>query len=184
MVPTIYLIRHAEGYHNLSAENSVLPDPGLTPLGEMQCEEIRRKFLLHDQITHLVASPMRRTLYTCLKSFSPAVKRGVRPIALPDAQEGSTNLCNIGSSPADIQKEFGDDVDLRLVHERWNDRSPASKYEVTTEKLEARARHVRLFLRDLMKQDGASAQIVLVTHGRILHFITEDWSDKPANKCT
>ena len=65
----LHLVRHAQGYHNLSAANHTLPDPDLTPLGKEQCAALRRAFPLHDKVTYLVASPMRRTLYTCLYAF-------------------------------------------------------------------------------------------------------------------
>ncbi len=87
MAPIIYLVRHAQGYHNLSLENQQIPDPDLTPLGESQCDELCKKFDAHDKITHLVASPIRRTLHTCLRSFAPVVQSGKKVIALPDAQE-------------------------------------------------------------------------------------------------
>ncbi|KAL2115950.1 hypothetical protein VTJ04DRAFT_10205 [Mycothermus thermophilus] len=71
MSPKIYihLVRHAQGYHNLHPSNHTLPDPELTPLGVDQCRQLRESFPYHDVVTHLVASPMRRTLRTCLLAF-------------------------------------------------------------------------------------------------------------------
>ncbi|KAI1847601.1 hypothetical protein JX265_000852 [Neoarthrinium moseri] len=177
MAPTIHLVRHAQGFHNLSHENEQLPDPDLTPLGEEQCKKLQQHFSEHEKITHLVASPMRRTLYTCLLSFEPAAKSGKKVIALPDAQEVSRQPCDIGSEPAKIKAEFGDKVDFSLVADGWNDKSPESKYAPDAEKLDQRARDVRLWLQDLAKKAGDDAHIVLVTHGGILHFITQEWDD-------
>jgi len=74
-MPTyIHLVRHAQGYHNLTAANHSLPDPDLTPLGKEQCAQLQKSFPYHSQVTHLVASPLRRTLYTCLLSFEPALQ--------------------------------------------------------------------------------------------------------------
>ncbi|KAI5866270.1 phosphoglycerate mutase-like protein [Durotheca rogersii] len=184
MAPIIHLVRHAQGYHNLNEGNHQLPDPDLTPLGESQCEELCKGFQAHDQITHLVASPLRRTLYTCLRSFAPVVKSGKKVIALPDAQEISRLPCDIGSEPSRLGEEFGDLVDLRLVQEGWNDKSSGSKYYPTAAKLEARSREARLWLRKLAKESGDDAQIVLVTHGGILHFLTQDWDGASVERGT
>ncbi|KAI2468367.1 histidine phosphatase superfamily [Annulohypoxylon bovei var. microspora] len=175
MAPIIHLVRHAQGFHNLNVENQQLSDPDLTPLGITQCEELCKKFDAHDKVTHLVASPIRRTLYTCLRSFEPVVKSGKKVIALPDAQEISNLPCDIGSEPEKLAEEFGDQVDLHLVQKGWNDKSSGSKYYPTPVNLESRSRAVRLWLRDLANKAGEDAQIVLVTHGGILHFLTRDW---------
>jgi broad specificity phosphatase PhoE len=176
MAPVIHLVRHAQGYHNLNAENLWIRDPDLTDLGKQQCEELCKNFPYHDQITHLVASPIRRTIYTCKLSFGPAVKAGKKIIVLPDAQEVSLNPCDVGSDREKLRQEFGELVDFHLVTSDWNKKTPDSKYYPDPQKLEARSRSVRLWLRDLVKKTGTDSQVVLVTHGGILHFITEDWS--------
>lgn len=175
MAPIIHLVRHAQGYHNLSKEDEQRPDPDLTPLGEQQCAELCSNFPDHDKITHLVASPMRRTLYTCLLSFAPVAKAGKKVTALPDAQEVSRQPCDVGSEPEKLAAEFGDKVDFGLVHKGWNDKTPGSKYSPLPKMLEARSRDTRIWLRELAKTAGDDAQIVLVTHGGILHFLTQDW---------
>ncbi|KAI1304014.1 histidine phosphatase superfamily [Xylaria venustula] len=178
MAPVIHLVRHAQGYHNLSPENQWLRDPDLTELGKKQCAELCKNFPHHDKITHLVASPIRRTIFTCQFSFAPAVKAGKKIVALQDAQEVSLYPCDVGSDVAPLKKEFGDIVDFGRLTEDWNQKTGESRYYPSPEKLEARARETRLFLRDLVKTagDDADAQVVLVTHGGILHFITQDWS--------
>ncbi|KAI1387477.1 phosphoglycerate mutase-like protein [Hypoxylon trugodes] len=183
MAPIIHLVRHAQGVHNLSRENQEISDPDLTPLGLEQCAELRKKFDAHDKLTHLVASPIRRTIYTCLHAFEPAVKAGVKVIALPDAQEVSTLPCDIGSDPSKLKAEFGDSVDLHLVTEGWNDKSRGSKYYPNPANLEARTRDARVWLRELVKGND-DAQVVLVTHGGILHFLTEDFQGVLINRGT
>ncbi|KAK8069021.1 hypothetical protein PG994_005637 [Apiospora phragmitis] len=175
MAPVIYLVRHAQGYHNLSKENEQLRDPDLTELGKEQCADLCERFPSHDKITHLVASPMRRTLYTCLLSFAPVVQAGKVITALPDAQEVSLQPCDHGSDPAQLQAEFGTKVDFSLVRDGWNDKSPNSKYYPDPKLLAARARDARLWLRDLVREAGDDSQVVLVSHGGILHFLTGDW---------
>ncbi|OTB09531.1 hypothetical protein M426DRAFT_316076 [Hypoxylon sp. CI-4A] len=184
MAPVIHLVRHAQGFHNLNQENQQISDPELTPLGQSQCDELCKRFDAHDKITHLVASPLRRTIYTCLRSFAPVAQSGKKVIALPDAQEISTLPCDIGSEPSKLEDEFGDRVDLRLVQKGWNDKSRGSKYYPNPSNLEARSRAARLWLRDLVKEAGDDAQVVLVTHGGILHFLTQDWDGVKVEKGT
>ena len=153
-------------------------------MGETQCDELCKKFDAHDKITYLVASPLRRTLNTCLRSFAPVGQSGKIVIALPDAQEVSILPCDIGSEPDTLKAEFGEQVDFGLVQQGWNDKSENSKYYPSPSKLEARARDVRLWLRELVKGAGDDAQVVLVTHGGILHFLTEDWDGIAPEKGT
>ncbi|KAI1147715.1 histidine phosphatase superfamily [Nemania diffusa] len=176
MAPVIHLVRHAQGYHNLNLDNQWLRDPDLTELGKQQCDELNKQFPNHDKITHLVASPIRRTIFTCQLSFAQAVKGGKKIIALPDAQEVSLFPCDVGSDLESLKNEFGDLVDFQLVTEDWNKKTPESKYYPEPQKLEARARTARIWLRDLVKDAGDDTHVVLVTHGGILHFLTEDWS--------
>ncbi|KAK3956798.1 histidine phosphatase superfamily [Pseudoneurospora amorphoporcata] len=208
----IYLVRHAQGHHNLCAANHALPDPSLTPLGESQCFALRDSFPHHDKITHLVASPMRRTLYTCLLSFQPVVerlrvahqgekKRGV-VVALPEVQEVSNLPCDVGSAPEKLHEEFdaqGGLVDLELVKEGWQDKeSPESPWRPDMEKLKARAEKARRWLFELARQGSPSSarsqadgvgeekeqHIVVVTHGGFLHFLTQDFDGMDLNKGT
>ncbi|KAI0541979.1 histidine phosphatase superfamily [Xylaria digitata] len=176
MAPVIHLVRHAQGYHNLSHENQWIRDPDLTDLGKKQCEELCKNFPYHDKITHLFASPIRRTIFTCQFSFAPAVTGGKKIVALQDTQEVSLYPCDVGSDVEPLKKEFGDLVDFTLLTDDWNKKTPDSKYHPDPQKLEARARDARLWLREFLKDVSDDAHVVLVTHGGILHFITEDWS--------
>ncbi|GAP88305.1 putative phosphoglycerate mutase [Rosellinia necatrix] len=175
MAPIIHLVRHAQGYHNLSVENQWLKDPDLTELGKKQCEKLNEDFPYHDKVTHLVASPIRRTIFTCQFSFPREVAAGKKIVALQDCQEVSLYPCDVGSDRELLSNEFGDLVDFSQVADDWNKKTPDSKYFPEPSKLEARARGTRLWLRDLVRGAGDDAQVVVVTHGGILHFITEDW---------
>ena len=184
---TIHCVRHAQGYHNLNTANHKIPDPSLTPLGESQCATLARTFPHNDRITHLVASPLRRTLYTCLLSFPAVVARGCKIVALPELQETSDLPCDTGSPREKLEEEFDADgaakgvVDLRLVEDGWN--SKQGRWSPAAEAIEARARDARIWLRSLgeramergeVNADG-DVQIVVVTHGGYLHYFTEDW---------
>lgn len=189
MPVTIHLVRHAQGFHNLNWENQQIPDPYLTPLGHEQCAQLRAAFPHHDRLTHLVASPLRRTLVTCYESFQPAALRGNKKvIAQPLLQETSSHPCDTGSAPEVIRAEYGAWADCGLVEEGWNDKtSPGSKWAPRVDALEERAREARVWLRELARKSGGEDdEIVVVTHGGFLHFLTQDWDgmDLSRGTCT
>lgn len=75
-------------------------------------------------------------------------------------------------------------VDLSRVTPEWTDKSATSPFAPTNVKLAARARETRrILLREgKLLQDKDTSQdkdisIVLVTHGGLLHYLTEDWED-------
>ncbi|CRK12086.1 hypothetical protein BN1708_010340, partial [Verticillium longisporum] len=182
MPVTIHLVRHAQGFHNLSVENEALPDPLLTDLGLKQCANVRATFPAHASLTHLVASPMRRTLHTCLNSFGPTPE-DPKPavllpvIAIPELQEVSNSPCDTGTDVAVVAPEFGARADFSRVPAGWNNKESASSpWEPTLDKLEARATRARLFLRDLARASGEEdVHIAAVSHGAFLHFLTADF---------
>jgi broad specificity phosphatase PhoE len=181
---TIHCVRHAQGYHNLNTANHSILDPLLTPLGERQCSNLSAEFPHHSKITHLVASPLRRTLYTTLLSFpSLVLTQNLKVTALPELQETSNLPCDTGSAPSVLISEFASGkwagcVDFSLLEDNWTDKSLSSPYAPTKKALENRARTVRRWLRELGRggpDEGQDAEIVVVTHGGLLHFLTEDW---------
>ncbi|KAG9250437.1 histidine phosphatase superfamily [Emericellopsis atlantica] len=180
MAPTIHLVRHAQGYHNLSVENEVIRDPDLTELGLQQCKELREAFIHHDKLTRLVASPLRRTVYTAIHAFG---EDKLYPItALDLLQEVSTSPCDTGSAKEKLDEEFGNKLEVRGVDPAWTDKTADSKFEPTLEKLTARALEVRRVLRDLAG-DGDD-HIVATSHGGFLHFLTDDWFGIPSGHAT
>lgn len=111
-----------KAYHNLKPKNHVMHDPQLTPKGENQCRELCKNFPHHDTVELLVSSPMRRALQTTLIGFEPEVKRGLKVVALPEAQEAGDLPCDTGSDVGVLREEFDEHgpVDLGLVAEDWN----------------------------------------------------------------
>ncbi|KAG4443019.1 hypothetical protein IFR05_001473 [Cadophora sp. M221] len=178
---TIHLVRHAEGPHNLISiaerERLNMLDPGLTNYGLAQCVHLSERFHAMDKITHIVASPLRRTVHTALGSFKPAIKRGIKIILCPDLRECGGGQCNTGSNIDDVLKDLlsieddlpKDCVDGGLCEPGW---------ELGTETWEEkhlrteRAARVRSMLYHLgkMAADTSSddVEIVVVTHSRLL----------------
>lgn len=89
MPPTLHLVRHAEGYHNVAYHGESIHDPFLTDHGVEQCKELRDTFPYHDLVDLLMASPMKRAIQTCKLSFQPCVDRGMTILLVPLAQEAS-----------------------------------------------------------------------------------------------
>lgn len=150
--------------------NHVLPDPSLTALGEAQCRELNRKFPYLDKVDLILASPLRRTLYTALLGFDTKIRRGLTVLAVPELQETGDLPSDTGSNPAFLREEFSDQpVDLHLVQDGWN--SKQGRWSPDAKIVEERAREMRSMLKSRPEKE-----IVVVTHGRFLHFLTEDWA--------
>ena len=148
MAPTLHCIRHAQSKNNVKVEYQALLDPLLTPLGEHQCTLLRSTFPKADaaDVGCIVASPLRRTLYTALYAFGDVIAAtGTKVIALPELQETSDLRCDTGSPKHELEKEFADlPVDLSLLTEDWD--SKTGRWEPTAEMVDARARYARLWL--------------------------------------
>lgn len=139
-------------------------DPSLTAFGEEQCDQLARDFPYHDSIDLLVASPLRRTIYTTLIGFVPEIKSGLRVLALPEAQEVADLPCDTGSDVKRLEAEFHDEtVDFSLIQADWT--SKKGKWAAASEAVEVRAKEVRQWLKARTEKN-----IVLVTHGgRLCH---------------
>lgn len=177
---TIHCVRHAQGFHNLSVANHAMHDPMLTPLGEEQCKALQAKFPFMDRVDAVIASPMKRTLYTALHSFAPAIKdKRLKVIALPELQETSDLPCDTGSNVQDLESEFrGQPVDWSYMYtppaKAWN--SKLGKWSATASAVDDRARVAREWL-----YNRPEKEIVVVTHGGFLHYLIEDWMDTNKN---
>ncbi|OJJ85431.1 uncharacterized protein ASPGLDRAFT_65451 [Aspergillus glaucus CBS 516.65] len=164
MAPLIHCVRHAQGFHNLGHENWRMIDSLLTPAGERQCDKLREDFPFHSSVEPVVASPIHRTIYTALHAFAPVFESNpeLKLIALPGLQEVSDLPCDSGSDLESLEKEVLENnlpVDLSLVSSGWHVKS--GRYAPDGEAIRARAQK----------------EIMVVAHGGLLHFLTEDWED-------
>ncbi|KAH7090823.1 histidine phosphatase superfamily [Paraphoma chrysanthemicola] len=169
----IHFIRHAEGYHNL-LETEDIPDPDLTPKGKDQCEQLATIFPFFDRIDLVCASPIRRALQTALISTEPYLRSGKRKIlALPLAQEATDTPANTPSDISRLQDEFGHVVDFHRCLAPYNDfNTKKGRWSPEGPALRARALELRKFLRSRDERE-----IVVVSHGNFLHYITGDIDD-------
>jgi broad specificity phosphatase PhoE len=170
MAPTIHFIRHGQGFHNLGGGDYNMHDPLLTAFGMEQCAQLAKTFPnLHD-VDLVVSSPSKRTIYTALLAFGEAIdKKNLTIIGLPELQETSDLPCDIGSDCDKIRREFKTHrLDLSQVTDDWT--SKKGKWAPTPEATEERCRVARNWLRS-----RPESNIVVITHGGVLHYLTEDW---------
>lgn len=175
---TITCVRHAQGYHNISVANHSIHDPMLTPAGEEQCRILAQTFpKAHmDQVELIIASPLKRCIYTALLSFAPVIKdKGLKILLLPELQETSDLPCDTGSTVEEIEKEFaGKPIDTSLMHKpenaEWNNKK--ARWAPNSSAIDARARDAREFIYARNEKE-----VAVVTHGGFLHYFTGDWSD-------
>lgn len=168
MPKIVHLIRHAQGLHNLppEEENAKRHDPDLTEKGVQDCLVLRDSFPHHDSITLLCASPMRRGIQTASIVFQPLIDRGMKIIAMPDAQEGWKDPANTGTDAESLKAEFGEQtIDFGLVKDGWQKKE--GRYAADPDSLRERARRLLSWLHDREEQD-----IVVVGHGYFSQYVT------------
>ena len=88
----------------------------------MQCLQLSREFPNMDGITHILVSPLRRTLETCLVAFDPALTRGVQPIIWAALKEFGGGPCSKGAHKSKIKKqlsELGLSTNFSLLRHGW-----------------------------------------------------------------
>ncbi|KAF8859758.1 phosphoglycerate mutase family protein-like protein [Acephala macrosclerotiorum] len=191
MVKKIYLVRHAQGEHNI-ANNFYVPDATLTPYGRTQCQHLQQTFPHHSSVEIVLSSPLRRAIQTAIHSFSPALLRPeVKFLLVPLAQEISAKPCDVGHEREDLEKELkrllseegkeeGFDpkrIDYSILEEGWSLKN--GLYEDSLQAVENRAAELRKWL-----WRRPEKEIVLVTHGAFLHYLTEDWDNFEASHGT
>ena len=200
----IHCIRHAQGYHNLGVEFHNLLDPKLTPAGEEQVQVLRQslgdEFL--SRINLVTASPLSRTLHTAAIGFKPIlrpvasdaeadrVQSPCKPdiFAIPDAQEISDFPCDTGSDPEVLEqacREHKWPADLSLIHPGWNKKTMTNRWSPRDPFVQARARDTRKLLhekvQELRSEGVEEPEVVLVAHGGLMHYLTQDWEGASAN---
>ncbi|KAL8910555.1 MAG: hypothetical protein Q9171_004137 [Xanthocarpia ochracea] len=160
----------SKAVHNLTPANQGVHDPPLTPYGEEQCLELRSTFPYHDSISLLICSPLQRTIQTTLLGFDPEISRGVQCIALPELQEVGDLPSDTGSDVPTLKEKYKNKpIDFRLLPGDWN--SKTGRWAFDRETIERRCRDARQWLR--ARDEEA---IVVVSHGGLLHYLTEDWA--------
>ncbi|KAL7624418.1 hypothetical protein AAE478_005982 [Parahypoxylon ruwenzoriense] len=186
MAPTIDIIRHVVAEHNI--RGSWIRDPGITAgSGWRQCESLARRYPYGDRVTHIVSSPMKRTIQTVIFGLAAALPRR-RPvnkiILLPELQEVNATPSGTGRPKSELEDMFpaaeslGFNLDAALLAEDWYRKDSDTGFAPAPAKVEERARRARVFLRDLAREAARTrpdAHVVVMTHGEFAHWLTDDF---------
>ncbi|KAK0126620.1 hypothetical protein ONS95_008207 [Cadophora gregata] len=183
---TFHLVRHAEGPHNLRSipekDRVAMLDPGLTTYGTAQSELLSQRFNTMKKVTHILSSPLSRTLLTALVAFKPAIDRGIQVILIPDLRECGQGLCNTGSNIPDLveelsEKEMGfrkDCIDSSYCYTGWEHNTESwDEHDLRHERAD-RMRSMLFHLGQIAaNQSNDDVEIVIVTHSRFIMALEE-----------
>lgn len=154
--------------------DQTIPDPDLTPKGRKQCERLSTTFPYFDRIDLVCASPIRRAIQTASISMRPYLESGNNKIlALPLAQEAPAEPANTPSGIKQLQEEYGNIVNFERCLEYTDYDSKKGIFDPDGTSLGARAMVLRKFLRDREEDE-----IVVVSHGQFLHYVSRDVDDQ------
>lgn len=180
---TSNLLTSFQALHNVNShlswtERGNIRDPILTEFGVDQCVYLQNNFPHMNKITHVLVSPLRRTLQTAALGFGTAIKRGGIPfIAWPDLRETGDGPCNWATSikaVEQITRDQGIPIELGLLTEGWQDF--ADDYGIRPERVR---KHLLRFQRalifgkkwngiDIGGSDTKDFHVLVVSHGGIL----------------
>ncbi|KAE8322461.1 hypothetical protein BDV39DRAFT_209713 [Aspergillus sergii] len=128
------------------------------------------RFPTLDNIRLILSSPQRCAIQTALLAFSSQAGDGsLQVVAWPEVQEASDLICDTGRDLHDIQAEYEKlPVDFALVESGWHIKQ--GKWAPVASRLLERAQIARQWL-----SQRPEKEIVVVSHGCFLHFLTDDW---------
>ncbi|KAK4173383.1 histidine phosphatase superfamily [Triangularia setosa] len=193
----IFLIRHAESVHNVTKDFN-LRDPGLTQFGHEQAASLGASFPDLSSVAVVISSPLTRAIETTLDAFGSILPGGNNLILNPYLQERSDLPCDTGSPISVLKERFPSFPDViwssltgntfPLDGDNWLEKR--GNYAVDDEKIAKRAEKVRKILWNMAqnslqaqkeedekgedKREGLKRDIVVVTHGVFMKFLTED----------
>ncbi|KAF3912484.1 hypothetical protein ABW20_dc0105335 [Dactylellina cionopaga] len=162
----VHLVRHAQGHHNVNSQYHIR-DPDLTAKGHAQCYKLAATFPYHSNLTRVLCSPLKRTIQTTLESFHPAISRlasndpGWKIITSPISKE-NPSLPGYDHLPL---------LDFSLVESdapEW----PAKQGQFASKAVVTRASKARRYLYDNF---GKDEEVVVVSHGGFLDYLTGEW---------
>ncbi|KAF1911392.1 hypothetical protein BDU57DRAFT_560498 [Ampelomyces quisqualis] len=164
MPPKIHLIRHAQGEHNTTRDYSIR-DAVLTAKEKEQCRMLSENFEPHAEVDIIFASPLRRTIQTAALSFGPTLSKKIdmgTADSAEDLEQALPEFFAEDSLDFDLMK-----IDASKVTTGWNTKGYWAYEKPAISKRAADCRNW-LFQR-------CEAQAVVITHGLMAHFLTEDW---------
>ncbi|KAK8068921.1 phosphoglycerate mutase-like protein [Apiospora phragmitis] len=170
MPATIWLIRHAQGIHNVT-QNWDLVDPELTQLGEDQARDFYNKNAqkMNGKIAAIFASPSLRTIQTAILCFSGPIHEGKRISLDPYLME------------LELLKFFGDNISIANISTpEYQSRAPESRFRDDQDAVRARAHRARESLYRLADSLRYDEIIAVVSHFHMLRALVGGESGEDA----
>ncbi|KAM0713482.1 hypothetical protein Q7P37_010444 [Cladosporium fusiforme] len=178
MPPIVHLVRHGQAQQNIDPAFRFVLDPVLTAEGERQSKSLGRSFQFHERIEAVFSSPLQRTLQTALLAFPASLSPRGKIIACPLAQETSVAPCDTGQDRETLEKAFAAaDVDFTCVELGWN--SKEGQWAQDDDAVQHRSCKMREFLAGRPERE-----VVLVTHGYFLRYLTDVLPAKTLPACS
>ncbi len=157
MVKKVYLIRHAEGYHNVN-ENYNIYDPQITAEGYQQILK-KKKELENIKFDKIFVSPLTRTLQTAIGLFGE-----VDMIALENVREIICNQCDLRLPLTESVLKFPN-VNFSLIK---NNIDVYDKNNLIKERDDEKNERVS-YVDNIFKSVDAK-NIAVVTHGAFIEY--------------
>ncbi|KAI1091450.1 hypothetical protein F5B19DRAFT_262150 [Rostrohypoxylon terebratum] len=190
---TIHVFRTAETERVSKARHGTfeeafasLKDSGLSEKGLKQCQEFSdhsKFFSTLDHVTHIVSSPLHSSIYSCRIALDRVVS-GKSIIPRPELMDTGILTPVFGTDYATLYGQFAGLADLSALSEGWESVGPDSSLAHDVEKIKARTTAGRKWLMDLARDAGENTHIVVMTHGKTAHFLTDDFqgTGSPKNR--
>ncbi|KAL2071119.1 hypothetical protein VTL71DRAFT_12354 [Oculimacula yallundae] len=172
----IHFMRHAEAEHKVYGDNSIR-DPELTEKGEKQCHFFERNLMFKEaiKITHILCSPMTRTIQTA-ELVSLALPNTITVTALPELQNLDSGPNGQGLDLEELVEQYGPyedgfmvegDIDVSTFgREGWNEKKEGIW---SSKEVQWRVDHVKGFLKGMWAaSDDKRMEVVVVSHGSFL----------------
>ncbi|KAK4198712.1 histidine phosphatase superfamily [Triangularia verruculosa] len=189
--PKIFLVRHAESVHNVTKDFNIR-DPGLTQAGHQQAAALGASFPDLSSVAVVISSPLTRAIETTLDAFGSILPGGNNLILDPYLQERSDLACDTGSPISVLKERFPSFPDViwsslsgntsELDGDDWLEKK--GDYAADDDNVTRRAEKVRKILwnvaQNIVQAQAENAgedlkkNIVVVTHGVFMQFLTED----------
>ncbi|KAI1828635.1 histidine phosphatase superfamily [Xylaria intraflava] len=172
MAPTIDIIRAAHADVNPDGRADVSE-----AIGMEQCWDLISEYPHRRWVRHIVSSPLIRAIQTAQYCFLFPEFSTPQITLLPGLQETSIKWKDIGEPLSRLAGEFGYGINTsELAGEDWYRKDRGTAMFPSWDKVEERARLVRLWLRDRALPLHDRDRIVVVTHGFFAHFLTQDFN--------
>lgn len=145
-------------------------NPVLTKLGHMESEQFQHFFEPYNRITHIICSPLKRTLQTAVIAFKPLLRDGLKVVCWSDLRGfGSDPFHRSGSREKLLDFINGNPVEISPMDDMLS-RNLSAPGIPTWAQASGRAERVKLALREL--RDKMTEQEIPGYQDTLAHFGT------------